>query len=148
MEKLKYSETINASKEKVWETLWSQETYGKWTSAFIEGSHAVTDNWKEGSKVLFLGPDKSGMVSEVAANKPYQFMSFRHLGEVKNGVEDTESERVKAWAGSHENYSLTENNGVTTLDIEMDSNEEMKDYFTKTWPVAIEQLKQLAEANA
>jgi hypothetical protein len=26
-------------------------------------------------------------------------MSFEHLGEVKDGVEDTESEKVKAWAG-------------------------------------------------
>ena len=95
MEKINFSTHINAPKEKVWEILWNLDSYRAWTSAFYEGSYAKTDNWKEGSKVLFLGPTGSGMVSMVAANKPNEYMSFKHLGEVKNGVEDTTSEQIK-----------------------------------------------------
>jgi hypothetical protein len=44
-------------------------TYRKWTSAFAEGSYAITD-WQTGSKALFVGPDGSGMVSRVANIAP------------------------------------------------------------------------------
>jgi len=147
MEKINFSTEINAPSEKVWKVLWDHESYKKWTAPFFEGSYAKTDNWKEGSKVLFLSPEGDGMVSRVAANKPNKFMSFEHLGIVKKGVEDTESEEVKSWAGAKENYTLTEENGKTKLYIEMDSNEDFKDYFLKTWPVALEKVKELAEKN-
>ena len=95
MEKINFATTINAPREKVWKVLWDDASYRNWTSVFTEGSYAKTDNWKEGSKVLFLSPEGDGMVSKVASNKPNKFMSFEHLGVVKNGVEDTESESVK-----------------------------------------------------
>jgi hypothetical protein len=145
MEKINFKANINAPKEKVWKTLWEDASYRKWTSPFCEGSYAQTDNWKEGTKVLFLGPDKSGMVSSVAVNRPNEFMSFEHHGEVKEGVEDTTSEKVKQWAGAKENYSLKENAGVTELTVEMDINEDFKEYMTTTWPKAIAEIKRLSE---
>ena len=149
MEKLKFSTNIKAPREKVWNVLWNDDTYRKWTSAFMEGSYAETDNWKEGTKVLFLGPGGDGMVSTVAKNKRNEFMSFKHLGEVKNGVEDTESEKIKIWAGAMENYMLSDENGNTKLDVELDvdSAGDFKDYFSKTFPVALEKVKELAEKN-
>jgi uncharacterized protein YndB with AHSA1/START domain len=144
MEKLQFTTTINASREKVWEALWNDAHYRAWTNAFMEGSHAVTD-WKEGSKVLFMDGKGSGMVSVVAANKPNEFMSFKHLGEVHNGVEDTTSDKVKGWSGSHENYTLKDANGKTALTVEMDITSDYKEYFEKTWPKALDQLKALAE---
>jgi len=53
---------------------------------FAEGSAVKTDNWKEGSKLHFHDGNGNGMVSEVAANRPNEYMSFRHLGFVKDGV--------------------------------------------------------------
>ena len=147
MEKINFSANINAPREKVWGVLWNDDSYREWTSAFAEGSYAETDNWKEGSKVLFLSPGGNGMVSRVASNKPNEFMSFEHLGEVKNGVEDTESDRVKGWKGAKENYTLTDESGKTKLLVEMDSTDEFKDYFLKTWPLALQKLKELAEKN-
>jgi len=145
MEKINFSATINASKEKVWKTLWEEDNYRNWTAVFAEGSTVETDNWKEGSKVLFLDGKGSGMVSKVAANKPNEFMSFEHLGIVQKGVEDTSSEKVKDWAGAHENYTLKGINGKTELTVEMDINDEYKDYFLKTWPQALDKIKQIAE---
>lgn len=144
---MNFTTSINAPKEKVWKVLWDDSTYRQWTSAFCEGSYAETDNWKEGTKVLFLSPGGSGMVSTVAANRANEFMSFKHLGEVKDGVEDTTSEKVKAWAGSLENYTLNETGGVTELVIEMDMTDEFKDMFMAIWPNALQQVKQLSENN-
>lgn len=148
MQKINFSININALKEKVWEMLWDLDSYRSWTSAFAVGSHAITENWKEGSKVLFLGPNNNGMVSTVAVNKPNEYMSFKHLGEVKNGVEDTSSDQVKAWAGSTENYTLTSENGITTLAIDMDIADEFKEMFEKMWPNALSNVKDLAEGTA
>lgn len=145
MEKLHYETKINAPARKVWEVLFSDDTYRQWTSPFAEGSYTETD-WKEGSKVLFLTPEKNGMSSRIKTSQPYKFLSFEHLGEVKNGVEDYDSEKVKEWAGSTENYSLEESDGSTRLSIDMDSLDgDFKVYLDKTWPVALQKVKELAE---
>lgn len=144
MEKLVFSISINATPEKVWNILWTDATYRKWTSAFMEGSYAVTD-WKEGSKVLFLDGRGMGMVSRIAVNRPNEYMSIEHLGEVKDGVEDTTSDRVKAWAGARENYTLKKNNDQTELTIDMGITEEFKEMFEQIWPKALANVKQLSE---
>jgi len=144
MQKINFSTSINAPKEKVWKTLWDDATYRKWTSVFSPSSYADTD-WKEGSKVLFLDGEGSGMVSKIEANRPNEFMSFKHLGIVKNNIEDTESEAVKGWAGAFENYTLKEVNGGTELLVEMDMNDEHKDMFMGIFPKALEQVKSLSE---
>jgi uncharacterized protein YndB with AHSA1/START domain len=144
MTKLTFSTTINAPKELVWRTMLEDETYRKWTSAFQEGSHAVTD-WKPGSKALFLAPDGSGMVSRIAEHRPNEYLSLEHLGLVKDGVEDTTSAEAGEWAGARENYTLRENAGAVTLTIEMDTADDHKQYFEDTWPKALAALKDLSE---
>ena len=147
MEKLNFSIDINAPKEKVWKVLWDDSSYRKWTSVFTEGSCVETDNWKEGTKVLFLDGKGAGMVSKVAVNKPNEYMSFEHLGEVKDGVEDTSSEKVKGWSGSKENYTLKDAEGKTELTVDMDITADFKDFFMQVWPKAMEQIKVLSENN-
>lgn len=144
MQKLNFSIDINAPKEKVWDILWGVDTYPKWTSVFSEGSNAVSD-WKEGSKILFVDGKGSGMVSKIETKRPNEYMSFKHLGEVTDGVEDTVSEKVKEWAGSLENYTLNETNGGTKLTVDIDIVESFKDYFEKTFPGALKLVKQLSE---
>lgn len=131
--------TIEAPAERVWEVLWNDKYYRRWTSVFMEGSYAETD-WKEGSKVLFLGPDGDGMVSTIVSKKTNEKMIFKHLGTINKGVEDLDNE----WSGAIESYNL-ESNGSTKLTVEMDSTEKFYDYFKKTWPVALDSIKELAE---
>jgi len=145
MERKSFSISVNASREKMWDILWSDSSYRQWTSVFAEGSRAETD-WKKGSKVLFLDGKGEGMVSKIVENIPNEYLSIEHLGEVKNGIEDTTSEKVKQWAGAMENYTLKEINGKTELNVDMDIAEEYKDYFLTTWPKALEKIKELAEA--
>jgi hypothetical protein len=144
MEKQEFKTLIDAPRERVWNILWDDETYRSWTSVFSEGSRAKTD-WKKGSKVLFLDGSNSGMVSTIAENIPNEYMSIRHLGTVKNGVEDLDSEETKAWAGALENYTLESKDGQTELTVDIDITDEFKDYFMKTWPKAMDKIKELAE---
>ena len=147
MQKEQYRISIDAPREKVWNALWEDRNYRNWTSAFSPESRVETDNWKKGSKVRFTDGKGSGMLARIAENKANEFMSFEHYGQVIEGVEDTESEKVKEWAGAHENYTLQENNGKTELIVDMDVSDQWKEYFDKTWPVALGKVKELAEKN-
>ncbi len=150
MAKLQFVTKINAPKEKVWHTMLDDATYREWTAAFCEGSY-YKGSWNVGSKILFLGPQKDGvdegMVSRIESNRPYEFISIEHLGEMHNGVEDTTSEKVKKWAGAHENYTFNEKDGVTTVVVDLDMNldEVYTDMFKDMWPKALLTLKALAE---
>lgn len=144
MEKQQFRITINAPRETVWETLWNDDSYRAWTSVFSEGSYAKTD-WKKGSKALFLGSTGEGMVSTIAENIPNEFMSIKHIGTVKDGVEDLESESTRQWAGAMENYTLKTVNDKTELIVDMDITDEYKDYFMNIFPKALEKVKELAE---
>ena len=144
---MEFNINIEAPKEKVWKTLWNDQTYREWTSAFAEGSRAETD-WEKGSRVLFTDGKGSGMVSTIVENKPNEFMSIKHLGTIKNGVEDLDSEENKQWAGALENYTLLESGGKTVLHVELsglDIPKEFEDYFLQTWPKALDKLKALSE---
>ena len=143
MVKQHFSILINASKEKIWDILLGADTYTQWTTPFAPGSTVVTD-WKKGSKALFTDGNGMGMVSEIAEHIPNEFLSIKHKGMIKDGVEDVESEQATQWAG-FENYTLKSNGDQTEWLIEVDAPEEHLDYFTKIWPKAMAIVKELAE---
>nr|WP_294777557.1 SRPBCC domain-containing protein [uncultured Flavobacterium sp.] len=146
MKRLTFNIDIKATKEKVWYSLRDDENYEAWVSAFCEGSYAISD-WKEGSKIYFLDQNGSGMNSEIALNKPFETMLFRHLGELKEYVEQPETETTKAWSGAEERYDLKESNGITTVTVTIDLVEKYLDYFKETFPIALEKLKAIAESD-
>lgn len=146
-----FEATINAPVKKVWDTMLSQETYKQWTAVFEPTSY-YEGSWEEGSKMKFLGASGDGMISEIAKNIPYKFISVLHLGMVKNGVEDTTSEEIKKWTPAFENYTFIEKENQTQLqvDMEMESSpesKEMKEMFEGMWPQALEKLKEICEKD-
>lgn len=145
MKKLRFSIDINAPKEKVWKVLWEGETFTDWTSVFAEGSYAVSD-WKEGSPIQFIDPaSNDGMSSIIEKSVPNQFMSFKHLAEIKNGVVQPLDEKTKQWSGALENYTLTERDGVTTLDVDVDAVDEYSAMLEEKFPQGLKRVKMLAE---
>lgn len=144
MKNLEFDVTINASAAKVWQVLWYDTTYRKWTSAFMEGSYAVSD-WKEGSKVHFLSPDGNGMFSVIAECIPNERMAFTHLGVVKNFGEQPADDETKSWAGAQEIYILKEENGSTVLQASMNATDAFADYLSNAFPPALKMVKELAE---
>ena len=135
MIKLRFSIEIKAPKEKVWDTMLSDETYRQWTEAFSPGSY-FEGSWDEGADIKFLASkkdgDPDGMMSKIKENKPYEFISIEHIGIIKDGKEDIASEEVKKWSGALENYTLKEKDGMTEVLVEMDSVDEYKEMFEMT----------------
>jgi len=147
METLKYQTEINAFAEKVWDVLWNENTYPKWTHFFSPDSKMVTD-WQVGGKTYFTdGSRKNGMVSTIERVEEPKYLVFKHLGEIRDGLEDVDSDKVKAWNGSLEAYYLDEKDGKTTLKIEVDSNEDFKDMFDNGFHKGLEIIKELSEKN-
>jgi hypothetical protein len=149
MQKLHFSILINAPKDKVWHSMLDDKPYREWTKAFNEGSY-YKGSWEKGSKILFLGPDpntgeEGGMVSRIAENKPYEFISIEHLGIVQNGVEDTTSEVARKWAPAFENYTFNDKDGATEVLVDIDVEDEHAQMFNEMWPEALRKLKELAE---
>ena len=140
MEKIEFKKEVKASAEKVWDVLLGKDTYPKWTSVFAEGSSVETD-WEKGSKAIFGDGTGNGMVSRIEENIPFKFLSIKHLGEIKDGKEDLD----KNWGDAYENYTLTEKDGHTILDIELNISNDWKDYMIDTWPKALALVKELAE---
>lgn len=146
MKKLTFSIDLNAPKEKVWYSLWDEENYEDWTSAFCEGSFTISD-WHEGSKIYFLDPNGNGMNSKITIKKPFETMLFSHYGEIKHFKELPITEETQAWSGSEERYDLTENNGITTVKATVDVVEKYLDYFNDIFPKALAKLKAIAESE-
>lgn len=146
MKKSQFSIHINAPRERVWKILWDDDSYRHWTSVFSAGSYAVSD-WQEGSKIQFLSSDGNGMFSEIAKSKPPEFMSFRHLGVVKDGKEQHIDQETENWSGALENYTLRELDGSTELIVEMDVTDEFQKYFEETFPKALDKIKEMAEES-
>ncbi|MFZ1377700.1 MAG: SRPBCC domain-containing protein [Geothrix sp.] len=147
MKRLQFSTLIQAPREQVWETMLGPVTYRIWSAAFMEGSY-YEGTWAKGQRLRFLAPGGSGMVSEIAELRPHEFLSIRHLGEIKDGVEDTQSEAVRSWTPCFENYTFGQVGVATELTVDMDMTEAFEEYMTKTWPKALSLLKALSEARA
>jgi len=146
METLSFDIEINAPTEKVWKTLWEEDSYKKWTSIFSEGSYAVSD-WNEGSKIYFLSKEGEGMNSIIAKKIPNKHMAFKHLGMMKDGKEVPNTDEVNSWSGAMEEYFLDVwPNNTTLLTVKMDVTDDFKNYFIETFPKALNEVKKLAEA--
>lgn len=146
MKKLRFSTQIDAPPAKVWDTMLADASYRDWTNAFCEGSY-FEGSWNAGERMRFLSPGGMGMVARIAENRRPAFLSIEHLGEIANGVEDTTSERVRAWAPAYENYRFTPSGGGTRLDVECDTNEEYETYMSEAWPKGLARLKALCESR-
>ncbi len=142
MKTLSFEVIVRAPRALVWETMLGAETYKAWASAFCEGTYYV-GSWAEGAKIQFLAPSGDGMTSVIAENKPSEFVSIRHLGMIENGVEDTTSEKVRAWAPAYETYRLLDDPAGCKLVVTLDTAPEWEQYMLDTFPKALELLKSL-----
>lgn len=145
METLRYQIEIDAPAEKVWDVLWNDKTYSQWTHYFSPGSLMKTD-CEVGGKTYFTDASgQNGMVSTIERIEEPKHLIFKHLGELIDGVEDVDSEKVKAWNGSLEAYYLENHNGKTTLKVEVDVDSSYKDMMDEGFNKGLEVVKNLSE---
>lgn len=139
--RLQFSIDIEADKEKIWEALWNETHYRDWSSVFGEGSHYVVNNWNEGSKIMFLASDQSGIYSIIERHVPNETIQFRHIGNVLNGEEQPIDDETKKWSGATESYSLKEGSGFITLLVEIDVLDEHVEFMSSNLPIALQKIK-------
>ncbi len=140
--RLQFSINIKADKEKIWNALWDDMHYRDWSGVFGEGSHYFVDNWEEGSKIMFLSSDNSGIYSIIEKYVPNEIIQFKHIGYVVNGQQQPADEESKKWSGATETYSLQEESGFVKLLIEIDVLDEHVELMSTKLPVALEKIKE------
>ncbi|ASW73208.1 ATPase [Chryseobacterium piperi] len=146
METLSYEIIIDAPLQKVWNALWTPANYSEWTRFFGAGSQMKSD-WKVGGKTYFLNSNNEGMVSTIdSLDEPNQIV-FKHLGMVKDGVEDTQSKEVMEWSGAFEKYFLIDLNGKTKLHAEVQVEKNWEEDMNKGFTEGLKVVKELAERN-
>lgn len=142
MQKQQFSIKIKAPRERVWNTLWDDETFRDWANIIDEGTYMVGE-LKEGNEVQFIssasGYGVTSLVEKLAQN---EFISFRQMADTKDSGE---REREKEWTGGEESYSLAENNDFTTLTVNIDVPPGQEETFKIRFPKALERVKILAE---
>ena len=139
--RLAFTIDIKAEKSVIWKALWNEHSYREWAGVFFDGSYAVTDEWKEGSVVHFLAPDKSGIYSAIEKHIPNEYIAFKHIGNVVEGKEQPIDGETKKWSGTTEIYKIIEGKDVHTLKVEIDILDEHLEFMKNTFPKALEKIK-------
>jgi uncharacterized protein YndB with AHSA1/START domain len=143
MQELQFSIEINASKEKVWATLWQDRTFRDWAGIIDPGTYLVGE-LIAGNQVQFISGNGYGVTSLVEKLIPGEFLLLRHQADTQeNGTQ----ERDKQWTGGAESYSLVEKDGVTTLTVTFGVPPELEEYFKTTYPKALQRVNVLAEGK-
>ena len=145
LKRIQFSIDIAAPASTVYALMLGPDTFRDWTAAFAEGSQYV-GSWEKGQRIRFLAPSGDGMVAEIAENRPDEFVSIRHLGTIAKGVDDVDSEAVRAWAPAYENYTFTPTSEGTRLVVDQDVTAEFEGYLAEAWPKALQRLKALCES--
>ena len=146
MKTLHFSMMINAPRHKVWHVMLDKETYSKWTSPFMKGAY-YEGSWQKGERIKFLGQDTEGLSAVIAENKPFEFLSIKHLGPVIEGLEYIDLPGSQSSSFGFENYTLSEKNGGTELRIEVEVEPEYEDQMKENWQKALAKLKKICETH-
>jgi len=141
---LTYKIEIQASKDKIWESLWDKDNYTKWTKPFSEGLYFETESFSEGSEIRFVAPSGDAMISKIVNLYSKEFVAFEHLSMMQNGeissfIEDGEANQF------FESYRLIENESSITLIAQVNTLESEEKSMDKTFPKALQIVKDLSE---
>lgn len=142
MKELEFSVEINATKEKVWKTLWNDTTFRDWAGIIDEGTY-IKGILKEGNDVEFISSVNGyGVTSFFEKFTPNELAFFRHKADTQeSGAKGRDNE----WTGTSERYQLTEKDGSTTVTLTTQVPPEQKETFEDRLPKALARIKALAE---
>ncbi len=149
--KLSFSIDINASREKIWETLLGKETFSDWCSYFSpSGDSRFEGDWSEGSTMRFIGEDGEGnvggMITKIVEHRPGEYIRSDSVGVIGNGQEYYEGEMCDQWVPATEEYRVTGGPDTYTLSVNNDVPEPYAEHFSDAWQKGLARVKELAEA--
>ncbi len=143
-----FTTTIDASVQKVRDTMLNHPTYEQRTNTFSEWStyHGTRDKWAD---IKFCDPSWQGMIASIADNRLYEYVSIAHKWEMMLNQETGKME-IKMYDGAgFENYTFIKlSDTQTKLDVELTAiPDEYVDMMNQTRPKALEVLKNMCENN-
>ena len=141
MKLLEFTTQISAAPEKVWNVLFTQDSYGNWSSAMNSGTY-FEGNWEEGSIMKFLDQKNNGMYNLVEINKENQLLRMKHLGWIIDGELSPQG-----WEDSTVTYILEPDDNGTLLKVEVNSLDEFVEFFNTKYPQNLELIKNLSESE-
>jgi hypothetical protein len=146
LQTIKKAITINSPAKTVWDVLLNEKYTREWNREFAEDMIPVTD-WSQGAKAVFGDKMGNGLIARVSVNNPNKELTLQYIGNIVGGKEDYDSEEAKLYKGGKESYKLSENNGITSLDISSDMDEKYFEFMSKAWDNALQTIKKLAESQ-
>lgn len=142
-----YSTTMDATCERVWETMLGPETYPVWSKAFSENS-TVKGTWGLGETLDFQDPGHGGTRAVIDVFEPPHRLVARHIAVLgQDGQPLPEGDGPTGWVGSTETYLLRSVPGGTELVVEMVCGPEWFGMFDECWPRALDLLRGLVEGS-
>lgn len=145
---LHFEQLIAATPEKVHRLMLADQTYREWTAIFNPGSF-YEGSWEEGAEIRFVGHNengqKEGMIGHIAVHKPQQYVAIAYDGMIEKGVDRFSGPDVGAMMGGREEYRFVVRDGQTLVVVDLDEPGPYVDYFEKTWPMALQKLKEICE---
>lgn len=143
MKEMEFLVEINATKQKVWDTLWQDATFRQWAGIIDPGTYMVGD-LQEGNEVQYISANGFGVTSLVEKVVVGEFLLLKHRADTQD---QGKQEREKEWTGGQECYALDEKDGTTTLTVAFDVPPELEGYFASNFPIALKRVKVLAERS-
>lgn len=141
--RLDFEININATIEKIWDTLWNPNKINDWLKVFEESTYVV-GNIEEGENIRFMNGNNSGMNTIVHSKITNKQVIFRHIGYIENG-EVVVSDESKAWENAMEGYVITQSDNGCKLIVFLDTTEKYVDYFQPVFKKALEFIKDKCE---
>lgn len=141
MIEMQFEIKINAARDKVWGVLWQDKTLRDWAGLVDPGTY-MAGELKEGSTVQFNSAEGYGVTSLVAKLIPNEYILFRHKADTQDNGDNS---REDQWTGGNESYTLTEEDGITTLKMKLDVPPELKQIMGTSYPGALQRIKELSE---
>jgi uncharacterized protein YndB with AHSA1/START domain len=143
---LHYTITIDAPRQKVWQTMIGPESYKEWVNVSWPGSRYIGE-WKKDASIRFVGGEsQGGTLATLVEFQPHAVIQARHVAVLNaDGSEDRDSEMAKGWIGTTERYTFTDEHGKTRLDVHIVTPAAWESMFNDGWPAALAKLKELCE---
>lgn len=137
---------ISASRNRVWEVISGHDFVPQWAQIF-GSSVSVSGEWKEGGEFWCWGEDGNGLASRMMQCKHGVLAKLEHVGAVVNGERAELEGHHAEWKGLREEFALAERDGGCALSVRSESPDSLGDHMAEKWPLVLQKIKELAEAE-
>lgn len=148
MHRKQWTVEIYAPRTVIWNTLVGRDTFPEWCKPFGTNPIFFDGEWQLGHEIKYLTTNNegqlAGMIGKIVEYREGELSRCQFFGYMENGEEIRGGD--SEWVGSIEEYHLTGEESPHTLTVTSEVNDEMLAFFEATWPLALAELKRLAES--